>query len=94
MAPAPEKVEAMLVDAPNVTAAQGHAVPVEEFEDLDRNLAPVVDAIAKLRRTELAIGRVCADVDDNVDHFRDSAAQKEMVVRDLVDLSHPAKQLQ
>ena len=64
----------MLVDAANITATQGDTMPIEKFQDLDRDLAPIVEAIAELRRTELAIRRVCADVDDDVDHFRDSAA--------------------
>lgn len=52
----PEQVEAMLVDASYVTATQSDAMPVEKFQDLDRDLAPVVEAIAELRRTELTIG--------------------------------------
>jgi hypothetical protein len=84
----------MLVDAPNVAATQGDAMAVEEFQDLDCDLAPVVDAIAKLTRAELAVSGLCADVDHDLDHFRDSAAQEKMVVRDLVDFSHPAQQLQ
>ena len=43
----------MRVDAAQIAAAQGHAVTVEEFEDLDRDLAAVVDSVAKLRRGEL-----------------------------------------
>jgi len=46
----------MLVDASYVTATQSDAMPVEKFQDLDRDLAPVVEAIAELRRTELTIG--------------------------------------
>ena len=84
----------MLVDPAHIAAAQGHAMPIKEFEDLDRHLAAVVDTVAKLRGTELAIRRLCAAVDYDLDHFRDGAAQEEVVMRDLVDLSHPAKQLQ
>src|SRR5262249_56809746 len=89
----PEQVEAMLVDAANVTATQGDAMPVEKFQDLDRDLPPIVEAIAELRRTELTIGGLCTGVDHRLDHFRNSAAKEKVVLRDLVDLSHPAQQL-
>ena len=60
---AAEQVEPMLVDAAQIAAAQGDAVAIEEFEDLDRDLAAVVEAVAKLRRSELAILRLRAAVD-------------------------------
>ncbi len=84
----------MLVDPTHIAAAQGDPMPIKEFQDLDCNLATVVDAIAKLRRTELAIRRLRAAVDHDLDHFGDGAAQEKVIVRDLVHLSHPAKQLQ
>jgi len=46
----------MLVDASYVTATQADAMPVEKFQDLDRDLATIVEVIAELRRTELTIG--------------------------------------
>ena len=39
-------------------------------------------------------GGLGADVDHDLDHLGDRAAQEEMIVRDLVDLSHAAEQLQ
>jgi len=38
----------MLVDPPNVAATQSDAMAVEKFQDLDCDLAPVVEAVAKL----------------------------------------------
>src|SRR5215475_6124071 len=84
----------MLVDASNVTAAQGGAMSVEKFQDLDRNLASIVDAIAELRRAELTISGLGAAVDHDLDHLRNGTAQEKVVMRDLVDLSHPPQQLQ
>ena len=37
----------MRVDPSQVAAAQGHAVPVEELQDLDRDLAAVLDPVAE-----------------------------------------------
>jgi hypothetical protein len=45
----------MLVDAAKVAAAQCYAMAIEEFQNLDGNLSAVIDAVAKLRRGELAI---------------------------------------
>ena len=70
------------------------AMAVEEFENLDGDLAAVVEPVAKLRRGELAVGAVAATSTMMLDHLRDGAAQEEMVVRDLIDLPHAAEQLQ
>ena len=43
----------MLVDAAQIAAPQGDAVAIEEFEDLDRDLAAVVEPVAELRGGEL-----------------------------------------
>src|SRR5262249_24837479 len=84
----------MLVDAPYVTATQADAMPVEKFQDLDRDLATHVEVIAELRRTELTIGGFLTDLYHDLDDFRDGAAQEKVVMRDLDDLSDPAQQLQ
>ena len=70
------------------------AVAVEEFEDLDRDLAAVVEPVAELRRGELAVRRRAPRVDGDLHHLGHGAAQEEMIVRDLVDLAHAAEQLQ
>src|SRR5262244_2694212 len=49
-----EQVEPVLVHAAEIAAAQRDAVAIEEFQDLDRDLAPVVDPVTELRRSELA----------------------------------------
>ena len=71
-----------------------HAVAVEEFEDLDRDLAAVVEPVAELRGGELALRGLRRDVGDDLDHLGDRVAQEEMIVRDLVDLAHAAEQLE
>ena len=50
-----EQIQAMRVDPAQVALAQGHAMAVEEVEDLDRHLAAVVDPIAELRGGESAV---------------------------------------
>ena len=40
----------MLVDAAQIAAAQGDAVAVEEFQNLDRDLAAILDLVAELPR--------------------------------------------
>src|SRR5215468_4740505 len=50
-----EQIEPMPVHAAQIAAAQRDAVPVEEFEDLDSDLAAVVDLVAKLRGRKLAL---------------------------------------
>src|SRR5215472_17846835 len=49
-----EQIEPVLVDAAQITAAQRDPVAIEEFQDLDRDLAPVVDPVTELRRGKLA----------------------------------------
>jgi hypothetical protein len=44
-------------------------VAVEEFQNLDRDLAAVVDTVAELCRGELGIRRGGAELDDNADHL-------------------------
>ena len=84
----------MLVDAAQIAAAQGDAVAVEEFENLDRDLATVVDPVAELRRGELAVRRSGAEIDNDADHLGHGLAQKEMIVSDLVSLAHAAEKLE
>src|SRR6185312_14836544 len=57
-----KQIEPMPVDAPQVAAAQRDAVPVEEFEDLDCDLAAIVEPVAQLRGAELVAFRIGGDV--------------------------------
>ena len=38
----------MAVDATQIAAPHRHAVPIEKFKDLDRDLAAAADPVAKL----------------------------------------------
>src|ERR1700694_710043 len=67
---------------------------VEEFQNLDRDLAAVVDPVAELRRGELAVRESGDELDDDADHIGHGLAQEEMIMRDLVGLAHAAKKLE
>jgi hypothetical protein len=54
-----KEIEPMLVDAAQIATAYGHAVTVEELENLDRDLAAVVEAVAQLGGGKLSVG--CRD---------------------------------
>src|SRR5215510_8761733 len=89
-----EQVEPMPIDAANVTTAHGDAVPIKEFQDLDRNLAAIFDAVTELRCTELAVSCTRAAVDHDFDHFGNGVTQEKVIVRDFVNLPHLAEQLE
>src|SRR5215467_3212093 len=88
-----EQIEPVLVHAAQVATAQSDAMTIEELEDLDRDLAAVIDLIAELRSRELALFSGRGQARGDLHHFRDRIPEEEMVVRDLVDLSHPRQQL-
>ncbi|HEX4709809.1 MAG TPA: hypothetical protein VH222_05090 [Phenylobacterium sp.] len=67
---------------------------VEKFEDLDRDLATVGDAVAKLRRGEGAALRPAGLFHTDSDHLPDRRPQEEVVLRDLVGPAHPPGELQ
>ena len=73
----------MPVRAPEVAAPQRDAVPVQKFENLNRNLATAAGAIAELGSCELPVMLDCQTADD-LDDFRERHAQEEVVVRDLM----------
>ena len=86
-----KQIKAMPIDAPQVAAAHGDAVAIEEFKNLDRDLAAVVDAVAELRGGErTSRGKTGNDIN----HLGDGAAQEEMVVRHFIDLAHAAEKLE
>ena len=74
----------MLVDATQIAAAQGDAVPIEEFQDLDRDLASVVDRSRNCAAVNWPFGAFAAMSMHDLDHLGDGAAQEEMVLRDFV----------
>ena len=79
-----KQVQTMLVDAAQIVPVQGDAVPVEEIENLDRDLAAVVDAVAKLRGGEDSIFSVSRDIGYDGHHFVDRPAQEKMIVRHFI----------
>src|SRR5262245_14491710 len=89
-----EQIEPMLVHAAQIATAERHAMAVEEFKDLDRDLATIVETVTKKRCGELAVRALGRDVASNVHHLTDRAAQEEVIEGNLVHLSHPAEQFQ
>src|SRR5215475_8728083 len=51
----PKQIDPVLVHAAQIAAAQRDTMAIEEFQYLDRDLAPVVHLVTELRRGELAI---------------------------------------
>src|SRR5262245_45313450 len=88
-----EQVEPVLVHAAQVAATQRHAVAIKKFENLDSYLAAVVDLVAELRGSELALVRDRTHAADDLHHLGNGVAQEEMVVRHLVDLAHARHEL-
>ncbi|MFI5010954.1 MAG: hypothetical protein ACHQAY_01265 [Hyphomicrobiales bacterium] len=52
-----EKVEPALVDAAQIAPAQRDAVTIQELENLDRDLASILQPVAELGGAELALWR-------------------------------------
>src|SRR5581483_4082238 len=88
-----KQIETVLVHTAKVAAPQRYAVAVEEFEDLDRDLAAIIETVAEQRGGELAVCALGCDLAGDLHHLADRGAQKEVIVRDLVDVSHAAKEL-
>jgi len=84
----------VFVHATQITSAQRHTVAVEEFEDLDSDLAAIVEPIAEFGGGELPVRRLGCKIYGNFHHLRHGAAKEEMVVRHLVDFAETAEQLQ
>jgi len=83
----------MRIDATKIAPTQGDAVAVEELQDLDGDLSPVVNAIPELRRRELSVRSMKSEILDDPDHLGHRAALEEMVMGDLVDVSEAAQKL-
>ena len=89
-----KQIQPMLVQAPKVAAAKRDAVAIEEFENLDRDFAAIVEPIAELRCRELVAVGMGGDVNHHIDHLADGRAQKEVIVGDLIDAAEAAGKLQ
>src|SRR5262245_1397010 len=63
------EIEAVPVQAAQVAAPQRHPVTIEELQDLDRDLASIVEAVAQLRSGELAFLGMRRDVGDDLHHL-------------------------
>src|SRR3569623_1491960 len=69
-------------------------MPVEEFENLYRNLAAIVEAIAYLCRRKIAVRRFGGYRCHDLHNLCNGIAQEEMIVDNLVDLSYAPDQLE
>ena len=58
---------------------------IEELENLNRDLAAIVQTVAELGGGELTVGGFCREVGGDVDHLADGLVQKEVIRRDLDD---------
>jgi hypothetical protein len=74
----------VLVQLAQVSLAKGDAVPVEELEDLDRDLAPIRKPIAQISGGEASCFRVVAQIESGRQYFKNGLAQKEMIVGDFI----------
>src|SRR5262245_50885395 len=63
-----KELDARRIDASQVLPADGEAVPIKEFQDLDSYLTAVVQAIAKIRRREPAVGGAGSNLHGNLRH--------------------------
>jgi hypothetical protein len=84
----------MFVDATQIAAPQCDTVTIEKFQDLNRYFSTVVEAIAELRRGELAVRGVACEVDGDFQHFGDGGVQKKVVMGDFVNFAHAANELE
>ena len=64
-----KEVEPLLIDAALIASMMRDSMPVEELEDLDRDLASVRELISKLRGDEGAIGGATRDRRCDAHHF-------------------------
>ncbi|OJU51164.1 MAG: hypothetical protein BGO03_03290 [Mesorhizobium sp. 61-13] len=86
-----KKIEPILVDPAQVSTAEGHAVPIKKFKNLDRYLAAVVEPVAHRRHGELSVAGSFAHLERYADDFSDRVAQQEVVTIDFNHTSHPAE---
>ena len=80
----------MRVQPSHVAAPDRHSVAIEEVQDLDRDLAPVVDPISELTGRKHPFGSSAREIPDDPGHFGHRGAGEEMIRRDLVDAAGSA----
>src|SRR5947209_5603801 len=84
------------IDVPQILPSPGDADAIEEVENLDRDLPPVVEPVAKGGSAELALCRRLGYVDCDLQHRLDGGAGEETVASDLFHLAprhRPAQSL-
>jgi hypothetical protein len=84
----------VFVHAPQIAAPYRDPVAIEEFKNLDGDLAAIVELIAEIGGGELAVRRFGRKRRPNLHHVRHCRAKKEMIVRHLIDLAETAEQLE
>ena len=62
-----------------------------KIQDLDGDLAAVVEPIAEFGSGELSVRGVYREIGGYSNHFRDGAAQEEVIMGDLDDLPETAE---
>src|SRR5262245_9897959 len=82
-----KELDARRIYASQVLAADGEAVPIKEFQDLDRYLAAVVQAVAEVRRRKPAVRRARSNLHGNFGHALHDRSQEKMVVGDLLNVA-------
>src|SRR5262249_6563673 len=88
-----KQIDPLRVDAPQVTAARGDTVAIKELQDLDRDLAAVVEPVAQLRGAELAVRCLGGERGKQMRDLGDRGAQEEMVGRHFVKAAHAGELL-
>ncbi|HWY16266.1 MAG TPA: hypothetical protein VNX86_14105 [Rhizomicrobium sp.] len=84
----------MPVHPAQIAAPERDAVPIEEIENLDRYLATVLDAIAKLRSREFAVGSGRSHAGSDRQHLADGVAQEKVIMRHLVHAAQSRNELE
>lgn len=82
-----------MIDAAQIASPRRHAMPAEEFENLDGDFAAIVETIPERCGGELPVRRLGGQIDRNFRHFGDGAAKKEMVLGYFMNFAETAKQL-
>ena len=84
----------MWVDATQVVPVQGDAMAIKELQNLDRNLASVLDSIAKLRRRKRVVPVMPREIGNDIGHFTNGGTQEKMIVRHFIGSAQTARQLE
>jgi hypothetical protein len=90
---AAKQVNSMFVDAAEIAVPECDAMTVQEFKNLDRDFAAIVEPVAKLRRAELHARLPFDNVNDDCHDLGHGLAQEKVIMRYFVKPSHAAEQL-